>query len=236
MIEIRDKKMCCGCEACVQICPKGCISLNRDSEGFFYPKVDRALCVDCGLCDGVCPVINRSENREPIKTLAAKNRDDQIRANSSSGGIFTLLAQQTIAQGGVVFGAKFNDRWEVIHDYSETVEGVAAFRGSKYVQSRIGDNFIKVKKFLDSGRRVLFSGTPCQIAGLKNFLGREYDNLLTVDFICHGVPSPAVWERYKSEVLRNTPPHCQQPNIQHVSFRGKVRGWRLFSFILRFSK
>ncbi len=196
MIEIKEKYNCCGCSACVQICPKQCISLSADNEGFLYPQVDTAVCINCGLCEKVCPVINQNEPRMPLEVYAAKNTDEEIRLKSSSGGIFTLLAEHIISEGGVVFGARFNENWEVVHDYTETVEGLESFRGSKYVQSIIGENFKKAKFFLDEGRNVLFSGTPCQVAGLKKFLRKEYENLLTVEVVCHGVPSPMVWHDY----------------------------------------
>ena len=196
MIDIKEKNNCCGCSACVQICPKQCISMAADNEGFLYPQVNSAICIDCGLCEKVCPVINQSAPREPLVVYAAKNNNEDIRLKSSSGGIFTLLAEKVIEEGGVVFGAKFDADWNVVHDYTETIEGLAAFRGSKYVQSIIGDNFKTAKQFLNNGRKVLFSGTPCQIAGLKKYLRKEYDNLLTVDVVCHGVPSPMVWRDY----------------------------------------
>ena len=136
-----------------------------------------------------------------------------------------MLAENIINQGGVVFGAKFNDKWEVVHDYTETIDGLAEFRGSKYVQSRIENCYIKTKEFLDTGRDVLFSGTPCQIAGLKRFLRKDYSNLIAVDIICHGVPSPMVWDKYKKSI---------NPNnllLDKVSFRDKSKGWKTFSFL-----
>ena len=245
MIEIKDKKDCCGCAACVQICPKVCIRLVEDAEGFLYPHVDRNSCIDCGLCEKVCPIINVGESREPLRCYAAKNKDERIRMESSSGGIFTLLAENIIDDGGVVFGARFDDKWEVVHDYTETKAGLAAFRGSKYVQSRIGNTFCQAESFLKEGRKVLFSGTPCQIKGLKLYLRKDYDNLLTVDFICHGVPSPGVWRQYLDETFRkpdrregrgkNTVLSFPKaiPVITGISFRDKKLGWKKFSFVVR---
>lgn len=164
MISILDKKKCCGCSACAQRCPKHCIKMIEDSEGFLYPKVDGDTCIDCGLCERVCPIQNPGEDRVPLAVYAAKNPNEVIRRQSSSGGIFTILAEQIIDEGGVVFGAAFNDKWEVEHSYVENKEQLVKFRGSKYVQSRIGESYKDAKSFLKEGRRVLFSGTPCQIA------------------------------------------------------------------------
>ena len=238
MINILDKKDCCGCASCVQVCPKQCISMNEDCEGFLYPKVDSAVCVDCGLCEKVCPVINQGYTIVPLATYAAKNKDEKIRYKSSSGGVFTLIAEQILADGGVVFGARFNENWVVIHDYAETGEGLEAFRGSKYVQSVIGDNYKYAKQFLLEGRKVLFSGTPCQIAGLKKFLRKEYENLLTVEVVCHGVPSPKVWRDYlqykraQHVVGKNTVSSSidELPVITGISFRDKISGWKKFGF------
>ena len=243
MIDIKEKHNCCGCSACVLVCPKQCISMSADNEGFLYPQVDGAICIDCGLCDKVCPVINQEEPREPLAVYAAKNNNEEIRLKSSSGGIFTLLAEQIIAEGGVVFGARFNESWEVVHDYTETIEGLEPFRGSKYVQSVIGDNFIKAKQFLKDGRKVLFSGTPCQIAGLKKFLRKEYENLLTVEVVCHGVPSPMVWRDYldykraKRAVGKNTVSSSlnELPVIAGISFRDKTNGWKKFGFKISYA-
>lgn len=218
--------------------------MREDKEGFLYPEVDKTVCVDCHLCEKVCPVLNQGKEREPLKVYAAKNKDEEIRRQSSSGGIFTLLAEQVLDDGGVVFGARFDENWEVVHAYTETKEGLAAFRGSKYVQSQIGDNYKKAEAFLKSGRKVLFSGTPCQIAGLKLYLRKEYENLLTVDFICHGVPSPGVWREYlKEEVARQcdrkntvlSHPNAKEIEIERISFRDKSLGWKKYSFALTLS-
>ena len=220
MIKITDKTRCCGCEACRNACPRQCITMAADSEGFVYPEVDAAACVDCGLCETVCPVLHPGDKRLPVAVYAARNSDDSVRLGSSSGGVFTWLAERIVDQGGVVFGARFNDKWEVVHDFAETREALVAFRGSKYVQSRLGDTYRQAERFLKEGRMVLFSGTSCQIAGLKRFLRREYANLLAVDVICHGVPSPKVWSRYLEDITGGAP-----ERISTVSFRDKREGW-----------
>lgn len=235
MIDIKEKKECCGCNACAQRCPKSCITMREDSEGFLYPEVDKEICIDCGICEKVCPVMYQGNKRKPLAVYAVKHKNNEIRLSSSSGGVFTALAESVIDEGGVVFGAKFDDNWCVVHSYSETKEGLAAFRGSKYLQSRIGDSFKKVECFLKANRKVLFSGTPCQIAGLKRFLRKEYDNLLTVDFVCHGVPSPGVWREYlneetarqcgrKNTVLSHPIVKKQDTKIEYISFIGKRLG------------
>lgn len=201
MIKVKDKSACCGCAACVQICSKQCISLDEDKEGFLYPTVNRNLCIECGKCEAVCIELHSFEVHEPLKFFAAQHFDESVRAASSSGGIFTLLAETVINDGGVVFGARFDSDWSVVHDFTETHEGLQAFRGSKYLQSRIGNTYRQAGKFLKAGRKVLFSGTPCQIAGLKRYLHKNYENLLAVDFVCHGVPSPLVWKKYLEETI-----------------------------------
>lgn len=223
MIEITDKHNCCGCSACVQACPKGCIVFDEDEQGFRYPFVNKDKCIDCGLCSRVCPVLNQNDPHRPIKVFAAINPNDDVRKRSSSGGIFTLLAEQIINEGGVVFGARFNDKWEVLHDYADTKKGVEAFCGSKYVQSNIGDTYKQAQVFLKKGRKVLFSGTSCQIAGLKRFLQKDYNALLTVDVVCHGVPSPKVWRDYLKETKR-------VPELRYISMKDKESGWKNYSY------
>ena len=244
MIEIRDKKDCCGCSACVQKCPRQCISIIEDREGFLYPIVNKETCIDCGLCEKVCPILHQGKEQKPLNVYAAKNIDEEIRKQSSSGGIFTHLAEEVIKEGGVVFGVKFDEHWEVKHDFTETIDGLGAFRGSKYVQSRIEDNYQKAETFLKQGRKVLFCGTPCQVAGLKRFLCKEYDNLLTVDFVCHGVPSPSVWRSYLDETIArmcdknsvsSDPISKDNVYIESISFRNKCSGWKKFSFALTLS-
>lgn len=258
MITITDSRDCCGCNACAQKCPKQCIAMSEDEEGFLYPHVDHSICVDCHICEKVCPVLHQDERRFPTLCYAALNPDIAIRKESSSGGVFTMLAEKVIDDGGVVFGAAWNNKWQVVHQYSENKEGLAAFRGSKYVQSVIGDTYKQAEEFLKAGRLVLFTGTPCQIAGLKKFLVNDYDNLLTVDFICHGVPSPKVFRWYLQEeinnfAMRNEPNiPCRSSLISNkineevilpdglkisgINFRDKRKGWKTFSFVLTLTK
>ena len=248
MINITDKKDCCGCSACVQRCPKRCITLEEDNEGFLYPKADASLCIDCGLCEKVCPWLNRPEPLRPQEVLAVKNRDEEERLASSSGGVFIALAKKTLEKGGVVFGAVFDENWEVRHVYAETLEGVRLMMGSKYVQSCIGDSYRDAERFLKEGREVLFTGTPCQVTGLHNYLRKDYPNLLSVDFLCHGVPSPGVWRRYLDETFnvrsarraaagKNTVLSSSLkslPVITGIEFRDKkLHGWKKFSFVVR---
>ena len=247
MIKITDKKDCCGCAACVQRCPKQCISLKEDGEGFLYPVVDESLCVGCGLCEKVCPIINRPKKLPVKEVLAVKNRNEDERMASSSGGVFVALAKKVIDQGGVVFGAVFDENWEVKHTCAESMDGVRPMMGSKYVQSRIGDTFRQAEKFLKDGRKVLFTGSPCQITALHNYLRKDYPNLLSVDFLCHGVPSPGVWRRYLDEVFDRSARRAAAgkntvlssslkslPVITGIEFRDKtLHGWQKYSFVVR---
>lgn len=225
MLSLSSKSQCCGCTACVSACPKQCIRMVEDKEGFLYPQIDTTDCVDCGLCEKVCPVLHPVQAKESPAVFAAVNNNSEVRMQSSSGGIFTLLAEQIIQKGGVVFGACFDKEWKVVHRYTETLEGLTCFRGSKYVQSDMGTSFQDVKCFLDQGRNVLFSGTSCQIAGLKNFLRKSYDTLLTVEVICHGVPSPKAWKSYL----------FGKRNIRSINFRSKTEGWKKFRLELTYA-
>ena len=237
MIQIVHKQDCCGCWACVQRCANHCISMYEDEEGFLYPQVDLSTCTQCGLCERVCPVLNQNEHRMPLRVFAAKNYDEEIRMQSSSGGIFSLLAEAVIEEGGVVFGARFDADWNVIHAYTETIEGIAHFRGSKYVQSQMGSCYQQTETFLKAGRKVLFSGTSCQIAGLHKYLMKMYENLLTVDVVCHGVPSPMVWQEYLRTITCPDKDGASLLNkrlaITNISFRDKSTGWKKFGFVVR---
>ncbi len=198
MINITDKEKCCGCSACAAVCPKKCIEMKMDSEGFFYPEVDTAQCIDCGLCDKTCRIINPVPEKEiPQKAFLIQHGDVQVRRESTSGGAYTAISQYIISKGGVVFGAAFDDNFVVKHTCAETEEELQKFRNSKYVQSEIDGTFEKAKAYLDAGRLVCYSGTPCQVEGLLSYLRKPYDNLITVDVVCRAVPSPLVWEKYK---------------------------------------
>ena len=248
MIRIVDKRQCCGCAACVQKCPKHCISFYEDEEGFLYPRIDTNNCIDCGLCEKVCPFLNCDKAVPPQEVWAVKNKNESDRIHSSSGGVFIALAREVLAWGGVVFGAVFDENYEVKITYSETLEGVRSMMGSKYLQARVETGFADAERFLKEGRHVFFSGTPCQIAGLHKYLRKDYSNLLSVDFLCHGVPSPGVWRRYLKETMsdlqsahraaagKNTvfPSLNVMPTIVGIEFRDKtLHGWKKYSFVVR---
>lgn len=215
MLKVLNKKQCSGCAACKQICPKQCIEMIQDEEGFFYPFVDTSKCIDCKLCEKICPFINPYSKILPLKVLAFKHTNEQIQTSSSSGGAFSAIAEFVLQQNGIVFGARFNNRWQVCLDFVDKVEDLFILRGSKYVQASINNAYIKCKSFLDSGKLVFFTGTPCQISGLKHYLNREYENLLTGEIICHGVPSPLVWNSYLESFTNNL------NNIKYINFRSK---------------
>lgn len=226
MIIIEDMSKCTGCHACMSICPKACISMAQDEEGFLYPKINEDSCIGCGACRTTCPIANKSfaiEKRENICAYGAVNQDEDVRLKSSSGGIFTAIAEKIIDKGGVVFGAALNNGFQVEHISVDTYEGLEKLRGSKYVQSTIGNAYKETKKLLLEGKLVYFTGTPCQIGGLYSFLGKDYDNLITQDIICHGVPSPMVWDSYLDTV-------ADREKIKDISFRDKVTGWRGYSY------
>ncbi len=229
MIQITEKHKCTGCHACSNICPKQCITMESDSEGFLYPKVDMQNCINCGLCEKVCPVLHNEKIDNEPQAYACYNKNEQVRLESSSGGVFTLIAEQIINVGGVVFGVSLDKDLTAIHSYAESKEQLKDFRGSKYVQSKIGEAYKKVEAFLKQNRKVLFTGTPCQIAGLKSYLQKDYDTLFCIDIICHGVPSPKVWEKYVAYQEERVGAKAQGANFRH-----KNKGWNKFSMALEF--
>lgn len=231
MLKITDKSQCCGCEACIQVCPQNCITMETDSEGFNYPSVNSEKCIGCELCEKVCPIVNAKKCSEnAIKTYAAYVKDDNTRLRSSSGGLFSIFAMEIINSGGIVYGAAFDEQWCVHHIKAETAEELDALRGSKYLQSRIEDTYKQVNYYLKSGRKVLFTGTACQIAGLKGYLRHDYENLFTVDVLCHGVPSPKVWKKYLSEKE-----DVHKAKITNALFRLKNTGWKNYNTKLEFN-
>ena len=231
MIAVTDKRRCYGCGACASRCTEASITMVEDEEGFLYPKVDVDTCTDCGLCDIACPVNGTLALTETPDVYACKNNNARVRLESTSGGCFTLMAEHALEQKGVVFGAIFDQGFQVVHGAIERKDDVWKLRGSKYSQSVIGDTFQQAETYLQAGRQVLFSGTPCQIAGLRSFLDRDYPNLLAVDLICHGVPSPKVYRQYLG-LLKDR----YGEEIEKVAFRDKNRGWKLFSFSIFFKQ
>lgn len=226
---------CYGCWACQNICPVGAIAMVENSEGFLYPIVDQGRCAVCGSCERVCPALHSPHalvrSAEPA-TWAAWSRDLEERKNSSSGGIFPVLARHTLLSGGVVFGAGFDHDWELKHLAIMQIEELHRLQGSKYLQSQIGDVYQKAKACLGEKRPVLFSGTPCQIAGLYGYLGPvEYHGLITCEIICHGVPSPKLFRKYRNEVQQ-----ALDAPIEKINFRDKQLGWRKCSLCFESSK
>lgn len=223
MIKITDKTKCSGCTACYSICPKKAITMQSDIEGFLYPQVNQDKCINCGLCDITCPYLNRKEKSFDLRRcFAAYNTDEYERSISSSGGIFILLAKRIIDENGVVFGAAFDDLFLVHHVGVDTIDNIKSIIGSKYLQSRMENTFQTVKDYLKNGTKVLFVGTSCQIGGLRAFLKKEYNNLICVDFICLGVPSPKVWKDYLETFFKDE-------KLEFVNFKNKDLGWHQFS-------
>lgn len=215
-------KFCRGCSACVYECSKNAIDMTVDKNGFSKAIVDEKKCVNCGNCKIVCNKVNRDEG--PISSFCAFSLNDKIRLNSSSGGIFGEIAKEVLLQNGVVYGASFNKQFELKHKRIDNIEHLSELMGSKYLQSMLGNIFVKVKDDLMKNKIVLFSGTPCQINGLYTFLNKKYANLYTLDIICHGVPSPRIWKDYLKTITFNN------QDLKEIRFRNKKTGWHRFSF------
>lgn len=217
---ICEKDLCTGCKCCQKSCPKNAIKMVVDSEGFEYPVIQKDKCVNCGICKNVCPILNEIQNVNRLSkqmVYSAEITDEEILLKSSSGGAFTGIVNAFCDKDYVIFGVEFDDKNKAVHTYVENKDEIGKYRKSKYVQSDVGDSYIYAKKFLEDGKKVLFTGTPCQIAGLKNYLKKDYDNLLTVDIICHGVPSQKVlncYMNYEEKKYKN--------KIKNISFREKI--------------
>jgi len=225
MIILVDINKCSGCSACVNVCPFNCINMEEDHEGFQYPKVDKTKCKQCGLCQKVCPIINKQlSNYNPVlNTYACINNNEGERLSSSSGGVFSLLAKAILNQKGIVYGvAMTKDCYGAEFVRVGDIHQLYQLKGSKYLQAVVGDAYRRAKSDLDNGLLVLFSGTGCQINGLKNFLKIDYDNLYCIDVICHGVPSPALWRKYVQTYER------KYGKLKHVNFRCKDNSWKDF--------
>ena len=231
-MKINNLSNCTGCSACYSACPMSAILMVENDEGFLYPKVDDEKCVECGLCEKVCPAISPLRVQESeCKAFAVINNDEAIRMESSSGGVFTAIAEKIVMTGGEVFGAKFSDDFKsVIHSWTDNIDGLKDFRGSKYLQSNVNESFKECERFLKVGEKVLFSGTPCQIQGLKKYLRKDYENLLTVDYICHGVPSPLLWKLYVEYREK-----LAASRVVKTSSRRKNCGWKRYSLWFAFA-
>lgn len=228
MIKITNKSECSGCSACKNICPRNCITMVEDDKGFKYPKVNNSFCIKCGLCKKVCPIINKTKEDKSLPlAYAAINKNQEIRNESSSGGVFSTIAEYIINNNGVVFGATFNKEFLVEHIKVEDIISLSKLRGSKYIQSEIKRAYKEVQKILNENRLVLFTGTPCQIEGLKSYLQKDYDNLYTQDLICHGVPSKKVWKKYLEDIKKQ-----EKCNFDSISFRNKAnKGWSNYQLL-----
>lgn len=218
--KLAERTACTGCTACASGCPQNAIAMVRDKEGFSYPEIDPEACVQCGHCTAICPLLRQRPARPMPAVYAAWNKNDTIRKDSTSGGIFSLLAEDTLESGGVVFGAAFDDQFHLRHIACFEKEELRHLRGAKYVQSDLRGTYRRIKALLKT-RPVLFSGTPCQVDGLYQYLGERPENLTTCDLVCHGVPSPGVWEDFvASQKLR------KKKELRAVRFRNKVTGWK----------
>lgn len=219
-IDTTDKTKCCGCGACAVVCPKVCIKMQSDDEGFLYPRIDLNSCIDCGACLAVCGMQSRNDFHKVINTYAAWHTDKQIRAKGTSGSVFNALAHITFGSGGVVAGAVFsNDFKSVKHVIAESLTEADRFYGSKYVQSETPACFGEIVEKVDAGKKVLFGGTPCQVASLRKLAG-DASGLVSCDIVCHGVPSPKVFRSYISELEEK-----QGAALVAYSFRDKKNGW-----------
>ena len=225
MTEVYTKKeLCCGCSACKEICPKGAITMKPDEDGFLYPEIDAAECTDCGRCRKICPLRNddSSDYTHEQLVFAARNNEHAELMSSQSGGAFPVFANHILSGGGTVYGAGYGEHFKVVHKRAAEKSEYAQMKGSKYVQSDINGTFAQAENDLKSGKPVLFTDTPCQIKGLKSYLGADYEKLITVDLVCRGVPSPLVWEKYLA--------YCEKKfggKITSVNFRDKsIYGWR----------
>ena len=211
-----EYNLCYGCKACLNICPQNAIKMKDNKEGFLYPIINKDTCVNCNKCTKVCPALkNQYKPKRSCTNKGTAVRSDKYAPGSTSGGAFALMANNILSVGGYVAGAVFNDEWKVEHIISNKVDDLNRMRGSKYVQSDIMRTYDETKELLDKGKLVLFSGTPCQISGLYGFLGKYYENLITIDLICHGVNSPMIWDKYLDDVIK-------KDNIESIIFRNKA--------------
>lgn len=234
MVNITDKTQCTGCTACASVCAHNAITMRFDEYGHSYPVVNTDTCTDCRLCERVCPLLHRDilptdkEGYDDLLIYAAYNKDSDVRSKSTSGGIFTLLAQYVISLGGCVYAARFDDEYRIYHSSFDSMDDIDSYRGSKYAQSDLGTVFRNIKKDLKT-KPVLFVGSPCQVAGLKGYLRNEYPNLFTCDFICMCIASPVIWREYLND-------YWNVKDIKRIWFKDKRIGWHNWRMLIEDSK
>lgn len=224
---IIDEKKCSGCTSCQNICSNNAIIMEYNNEGFLIPKIDKSICINCGLCKKICPIFKERQNSDyRIKCFAAINKNDKIRFNSSSGGIFSTISDYIFSKKGIVIGAAFDYSNRLRHIIAQNNNELIGLMGSKYIQSDTSDIYHEIEKHLKKNKYVYFVGTPCQVAGLKSFLRKEYEKLICSDLICHGVPSTKIFNLYLKEKSKN------DNIIKQINFRNKTSGWKDFSIKL----
>ena len=216
-----DQSLCCGCRVCEQSCKSNAITMVSNEEGFIYPRINKNLCVDCGICKNVCPITNSKKENHIRKIYQLQNKDEVLLNDSSSGGVFINIAKYILKNGGIVFGTILDKNYDAIIISTDNENDLEKMQGSKYVFSNTQDTYSKAKKYLDNDKFVLFTGTPCQIAGLSAFLRKDYKKLITMDFLCHGVPSPKIFKENVNFLSKK-----YGGNIKHYKFRDKeLKGW-----------
>ncbi len=227
----KSGNLCTGCSACINICPKNCISMKPDADGFLYPQIDEDKCIDCKLCEKICPVNCAPEKKTVESGFVARYKDTEVVINSTSGGMCSAFADYTFSKDGILYGAGYDENMKVRHFGIDKTQKnrVAEMRGSKYVQSDLGTCFKEIKEYLEQGRFVCFIGTPCQVSGLTAFLRKKYENLVTADLVCHGVSSPKVFKdyvEYMSQKYKSSP--------KDIRFRNKTYGYHSGTMMVEF--